>query len=58
MLHMTTRILTTSFKFVSTSITKFIKQCPHCLLTLLLKYVQRSAPYSVNHIESGLVYVY
>jgi hypothetical protein len=55
---MTTRILTTSFKFVSTSITKFIKQCPHCLLTLLLKYVQRSAPYSVNHIESGLVYVY
>jgi hypothetical protein len=52
---MTTRILTTIFKyeFVWKSITKYKNYSPHYLLTLLLNYVQRSAPYSVNQIESG-----
>ena len=58
MLHMTTRILTTVFKFVSKSIIKYIKQSPHRLLTLLLNYVQCSVPYYVNNTESGIVYVY
>ena len=55
MLHMTTRILTTILKFVSKSITKYIKQSPHCLLRLSLNYVQRPVPYSINNIKSGLV---
>ena len=56
MLHITTWILTTVFKFVSKSITKYIQQSPHCLLLLLLNYVQRSVTYYV--IESGIVYLY
>jgi len=57
MLHMTTRILTTILKFVSKSSTKYLKQSPHCLLILLLNYVQRPVPYSVNNIKSSLVKV-
>jgi hypothetical protein len=53
-LHMTTWILTTILKFVSKSIRKYIKQSPHCLLKLLINYAQRSVPYSVNNIKSGL----
>ena len=58
MLHMTTRILTIILKFVSKSSTKYIKQSPHCLLILLLNYVQRPVLYSVNNIKSGFVYIY
>ena len=58
MLHMTTRILAKILKFVSKSSIKYIKQSPHCLLILLLNYVQRSVPYSFYNIKIGLVYVY
>jgi hypothetical protein len=54
MLHMTTWILITILIFDSKYITKYIKQSPHCLLKLLINYVQRSVPYSVINIKSGL----
>ena len=57
MLHMTTRILITILKFVSKSSTKYLKQSPHCLLIVLLNYVQRPVTYSFNNIKSSLVKV-